>query len=148
MQDLTVTKYLEDDHRRLDAIAQEVGRRLGVRAFSDAARSFGEFAVGLNRHIDAEEQVLFPTFERLTGGPGGPTIVMRSEHVDIRQLMKDVSGALRDENASLASQKLGELVELLGAHNRKEEGMLYPVADGALGTPAARAALVREMQAI
>jgi hemerythrin-like domain-containing protein len=146
MQDLTVTSYLGEDHRRLDAIVEEVGQRLREKDFPEAARRFGEFVSGLNRHIEAEEHVLFPAFEELTGASGGPTAVMRGEHIDIRGLMDAVTTALRDEVASSAEEALRALVQLLASHNHKEERMLYPMTDNALGSADARAALVRTMR--
>ena len=146
MPNSTVTSYLQEDHRRLDIIAEEVGQKVREGALPDAARRFEEFVSGLNRHIDVEENVLFPTFEELTGSPKGPTIVMRAEHRDIRRLMDAITAALRGEAASAAADGLVSLARLLASHNHKEEYVLYPMTDNALGSAEARAALVRKME--
>lgn len=143
----TVTEYLEGDHRRLDAILHEVERLVGVSSFPKASLRFGEFACGLRRHIDVEEGVLFPDFERMTGMTMGPTTVMRGEHVQIRRLMDDVAAALTAGDAAATGLAIHGLTEVLIAHNMKEERMLYPMADQAAGSERARDDLVKRLQA-
>ncbi|MCC6132437.1 MAG: hemerythrin domain-containing protein, partial [Acidobacteria bacterium] len=145
----SVTEYLERDHRRLDAIIPEVERLAGERSFPEAGERFAEFVCGLGRHIDAEEQVLFPAFEQITGmTQGGPTYVMRAEHVDIRRLMGEVSAALATADASGAERSIRGLLETLGLHNIKEERMLYPMADQAARDDQTRDDLVKRLQAV
>lgn len=142
----SVTGYLQADHDRLDAIALEVVRLAAEGSFAEARRRFGEFACGLGWHIDVEEQVLFPAFEEKTGMTRGPTTVMRAEHVDIREHMRRVTAALEASDAAATKAALGELTALLGAHNMKEERMLYPMTDRALGGADAQEALVRRIE--
>lgn len=144
----TVSDHLERDHKRLDAIVARVQELLAAGSFPDASERFAEFTCGLGRHIDAEEQVLFPAFEELTGmTSGGPTFVMRGEHVEIRRLMDAATGALRGADAAEAEETLHGLVAILGTHNMKEERMLYPMADRAAGSDSARSDLVKRIQA-
>lgn len=143
----SVTSYLQSDHERLDAIVPVVIRLANEGSFAEARRRFGEFACGLGWHIDVEEQVLFPAFEGLTGMTRGPTTVMRMEHVEIRERMGQVTSALAAGDAAATVAGLGALTAALGAHNVKEEQMLYPMTDRALGTPEAREKLVRKVEA-
>lgn len=129
---MTVTGYLQSDHVRLDTLIDEVRTSLGARAFARARGLLLEVTRGLSRHIDAEEQILFPAFERATRMTGGPTAVMRREHVDIRRLLDAVLVTLEAEAEAPANAAIDELVEVLGAHNRKEEHVLYPMTDRAL----------------
>lgn len=142
-----VTEFLEGDHRRLDAILPDVECLLAAGSFADAGARFAEFTCGLGRHIDVEEQVLFPAFEEMTGMHGGPTMVMRSEHVGIRRHMSEAAGALQAADAAAAGAALRELADALATHNVKEERMLYPMADQAAGSDRARDELVRRLQA-
>ncbi|MFY3745560.1 DUF2249 domain-containing protein [Anaeromyxobacter sp. Red801] len=139
----TVTGYLEADHRRLDAILPEVERLAAVGEYRDAARRFAEFASGLDRHIDAEEQVLFPTFEGATGMTSGPTQVMRMEHVQIRERMREATESLHREDAGGLAAAVGGLTQVLSVHNMKEEHMLYPMSDRAVQGDAHRQLLDR-----
>lgn len=143
-----VTEFLEADHRRLDAIVVGVRRHMAEGAFQRAGERFAEFVCGLNRHIDIEEQILFPAFEKATGMAGGPTVVMRHEHVEIRRHMGEATAALRAGDASAAGEAIDALEGVLGEHNMKEEQILYPMADKSAGDDRARDDLVKRMQAM
>ena len=142
-----VTEYLATDHRRLDAIVAEVRSLVDARSFPQAGARFTEFRCGLDRHIDIEEQTLFPLFEQMTGmRNAGPTFVMRREHVDIRQLMDDTMAALQTADRAQADAALDSLMDVLASHNMKEERVLYPMIDRAAGGDAARDDLVKRLQ--
>jgi iron-sulfur cluster repair protein YtfE (RIC family) len=142
----SVTEYLQSDHVRLDAIMAEVERLTRTASFVEARAAFGSFVAGLDWHIDVEEQVVFPAFEELTGTPRGPTTVMRMEHVDIRGHMQRVTAALGTQSVDAVGNALRELTTLLATHNMKEERMLYPMTDRALGTPTAQEELVQRVE--
>ena len=144
----TVSEYLQQDHRRLDAIVSEVVRLADSGSFPEAVTRFAEFACGLNRHIDAEENVLFPTFEKMTGMSGGPTTVMRVEHVEIRRWMGLGAAALDARDVAGVKRAVSGLTGVLSVHNMKEEQILYPMTDQAAGGERERDDLVRRMQAL
>jgi uncharacterized protein (DUF2249 family) len=144
----TVSEHLAADHDRLDALFREA-RQLAVEGrFEDARARFDEFACGLSQHIDAEESVLFPAFEEKTGIRGGPTRVMRSEHIDIQAQLGAVSAAIGQRDRARFEGAASLLVEVLGAHNMKEEQMLYPMTDDAAGGDREREELVRLIEAV
>lgn len=142
----TVTEYLEADHRRLDAILPDVERLAAAGEYPDAARRFAEFESGLGRHIDVEEQILFPTFESATGMAGGPTQVMRMEHVQIRDWMRAASDSLARGDGGRLAEAVGGLTQVLSAHNMKEEHMLYPMTERAVQGEAQRRQLVERLR--
>jgi len=76
----SATRCLEVDHRKLDVILDEVERAAAAGRFPQAHEQFVRFAVGLLRHIDAEENVLFPQLTEADEGATGPISVMRLEH--------------------------------------------------------------------
>lgn len=141
----SVTGYLQADHQRLDAIIPLVERLADAGSFAEARARFGEFACGLDWHINVEEEVVFPFFEAKTGMTRGPTTVMRAEHKDIREHIKRVIAALDAGEAAPMGDALGELTTLLAAHNMKEERMLYPMTDRAIDTFEAQERLVRRI---
>jgi hemerythrin-like domain-containing protein len=143
-----VSDFLGGDHRRLEAILSAVEGLVESGAFVEAAARFAEFVCGLSRHIDMEETVLFPAFEEKTGMANGPTPVMRAEHVEIRLLLGVLTGALAASDASAFSAADRQLHEVLGAHNDKEERILYPLSDRVAGGERERDELVRKMQAV
>ncbi len=130
----SIHEALEWDHDRLDARLEAA---FGAREREELARAgelFAEFALGLRRHIRFEEELLFPAFEAHTGQPPhtGPTGVMRAEHREIEALLEALA-----EAASLPGQAAEvlreDLVRILGWHNQKEEGVLYPQIDESVG---------------
>jgi iron-sulfur cluster repair protein YtfE (RIC family) len=128
----TLTECLQRDHRRLDAILTESKAHAAAGRFSDAADRFTTFLQGLERHIDAEEDVLFPALSEQAPQMGGPMGVMRAEHIEIRDLMATLAIALATSDPTWRSTVCA-LEEVLSGHNIKEERVLYPTADEALG---------------
>jgi hemerythrin-like domain-containing protein/uncharacterized protein (DUF2249 family) len=142
----TVSECLGTDHRRLDAIFLEVDRLVRQGRMLEAAPLAAEFVCGLERHIEMEEQVLFPEFEAQTGIVGGPTEVMRQEHRMIRSDLHEIAEALAEQDEARFRAAADALLETLGSHNLKEERILYPMTDRSSGSPVARDELVRRMQ--
>jgi uncharacterized protein (DUF2249 family) len=142
-----VSEYLGRDHDRLDAILEDALRRAAGGDVAGARASFGEFASGLVHHIKAEENVLFPAFEQLTGMRGGPVVVMHHEHRMIGRLLETGKAALAADDPKAFASAVAELVSVLGPHNAKEEGVLYPMTDGSLAGERDRDDLVRALQA-
>jgi len=125
-----VTELLGVDHSRLDAALADAKRLLVSGEMGAARERFGVFREGLERHIEAEEQVLFPVFDDLSGAAqGGPTAVMRAEHTELRKLMTEVAGVLEAEAAEGLTTPLAALTARIYAHNGKEERILYPMTD-------------------
>jgi uncharacterized protein (DUF2249 family)/hemerythrin superfamily protein len=131
-----VQAFLGADHLRLDALLAQ------ARATSGEPRleAFRAFAVGLTRHMEMEERELFPTFERVSGA-AGPVAVMNQEHQAFRAALRDCS----DPGRADFEQWAGHLETALGAHNRKEERIIYPTTDAKL-SDSERAGLVLAMQ--
>lgn len=142
---LTVSGYLGDDHRRLDALFADTAKLVAAADYAAAAARFAEFATGLDRHIEQEEQILFPVFEQATGMTQGPTTVMRHEHVAIRALLVEIRAAIAEGERARFQAAAQELGAVLGDHNMKEERILYPMTDRAAGPGLPD--LVRRMQA-
>jgi hemerythrin-like domain-containing protein len=133
----TVTALLQDDHERLDALVDDLRTSVAKAAFAEAREGFVAFASGLRRHIDVEEQVLFPAFEAATGMRShGPTAVMRAEHADIRRLLDRTAAALEKADATALGEATDALTALLAEHDQKEEHVLYPMTDRVLGAGA------------
>lgn len=126
----SVAGFLGADHDRLDALLADAaggGGSAGDRG-SDAIR---DFISGLRCHIAWEEEILFPAFEARTGmADAGPTAVMRMEHDRIEQLLAALEiRADADADAGDLDGLIADLVAILGAHNGKEEMILYPWID-------------------
>ncbi len=125
-----VTALLGVDHRRLDTVLADAKRSLAAGEVAAARARFGEFRAGLEHHIEAEEQILFPVFEDMIGAAqGGPTAVMRAEHGELRRLMAEVARGLDAVPEEGLTTPLAALTARIYAHNGKEERILYPMTD-------------------
>lgn len=125
----TVTELLSEDHRRLDTLLAEAKAATSARDLARARARFVAFRAGLERHIEAEEQVLFPAIERLSDVAVGPTGVMRQEHLELRRLMEEVAASFDAGGRLGLSTPLAALTARIYAHNGKEERILYPLSD-------------------
>jgi hemerythrin-like domain-containing protein len=124
--------FFTADHRVCDELWAEVEAAVERDDRAAARAAFARFDAVTRRHLDMEEQVLFPELERATGMTEGPTRVMRAEHAQMRGLL--------DQMARAADRDLDELVEhgdtllmLTQQHDMKEEGIVYPMAEAHLG---------------
>jgi hypothetical protein len=103
-----ITRYLSDDHRRLDALLRE--------ATADAAHivagPYETFRRGLLRHIGVEEKILLPAVQRARGGePATAATRLRLDHGAIAALLVP----------SPTPTILATLRDILTAHNLLEE---------------------------
>lgn len=148
----SVTQLLGDDHRHLDDVLADAKRALATADLPHAAARFAEFRAGIEHHIVAEEHVLFPLLESLTGASSsGPTHEMRVEHAEIRTLLAEVTvGLLNGAAAVLAAlaTPLALLTALLLAHNDKEARIVYPASDRAARAAGALDGLLVRLQTI
>jgi iron-sulfur cluster repair protein YtfE (RIC family) len=75
-----------------------------------------------------------------------PIEIMCSEHAQMRRLLADLGQAVDARDTPTFLGILETLHFLVQQHNYKEEGIIYPMADGALPEQAAdMAALLREV---
>ena len=131
-----LTDFLTNEHRDCDALFADAEHAAHEGDLAAAGSAFAAFAESLRQHLAIEEEVLFPAFEARTGMAGGPTAVMRMEHVQMRTLLEQLQRAL-DAGSLDDFLGLGETLNVLvQQHNMKEEQMLYPMCDRALGDQA------------
>ncbi len=125
--------FFTEDHRRCDTLwaAVEAAADGGDAATLQAA--WAPFAAAMERHFKMEEEVLFPTFERATGMRGGPTMVMRAEHTQMRGLLAQMAEAAAAGEIDDVVDHGDTLLMLTQQHNVKEEGILYPMSEQVLG---------------
>lgn len=143
----SISDYMQKDHAEIDAIA---GRAAGAAASGDLpgmAREGAQFLDRLERHIEVEEELLFPAFEERTGmTEAGPSLQMREEHVPMQEHLRAMREAIQAGDAAAWQRASEPLLELLVPHNQKEEQMMYPMLDDALGPDAST--LLDEVRAI
>ena len=125
-----VTEALVWDHARLDALEAAAFEARARGALVQAREIFTDFAHGLRRHIDFEEQLLFPEFDTRCHleGENGPSAVMRAEHRAITALLCVMEREIDDPEAPIELSR-AELRRIQRDHDLKEEQILYPALD-------------------
>ncbi len=126
--------WMAADHDRLDELWD---RAIALRATDrpGSIRAVQEFAEGLREHIQVEEELLFPHFERGSDASARRlTDFMREEHRQIVDALATLSSRV-DAGAGDVEDAEALLRNLLWAHNALEEGKLYPWFDERVDRP-------------
>jgi len=145
MATTTIAEFMAQDHDRLDDIFKQF-QTIKKQDASKARSLFQEFLIGLHRHIVWEEDILFPVFEAEAEmvQDHGPTGVMRNEHRLIKHFLKQIEAKLAEGDHATEEAEEG-LLQVLTAHNVKEEKILYPWIDNCVSDEE-RASLLTKME--
>ena len=127
----SLTDFFTHDHRACDAAWTEL-ENTSPDDEQLLQQRWQRFSLLMERHMDWEERVLFPAFERKTGMNGGPTQVMRAEHEQMRALLRQMAGRAAVGELDELLDQGDTLLMLIQQHNIKEESVLYPMAEGVL----------------
>ena len=128
-----IAQFMTEDHNHCDDLFVEAENAVADQDWPMALETFQRFAHATLRHFTWEEEILFPAFETQAGMAGGPTYIMRSEHDQMRDALAAMEQALTARDASRFLGMSETLLMLMRQHNMKEEGILYPMMDQALG---------------
>ena len=129
----TISSFLTSDHRACDEEFANLENAVALDDWNDSQVKLNKFISDLLHHFDMEEKVMFPTFEEVTGMTQGPTMIMRMEHDQMRQLLNDLQEDLEKKDRKHFFGVSESLMMLMQQHNMKEEQMLYRMADAHLG---------------
>ncbi|MEK6815044.1 MAG: hemerythrin domain-containing protein [Nitrospirota bacterium] len=141
MQNLTATKTLGEEHRRvwplldnLANIAESLSPgstdEASIRRYAEAVQKIED---ELDIHLLREEKILFPPLEAFLPRDSGPLAVMLAEHEDLRSdkaRMKELLAAGPRADAGLQLRETAlRFVSVLKAHIQKEDNILFPMAE-------------------
>ncbi len=142
----TILEFMSIDHDRLDNKIKMYSTEKLVNV-ERAEDIFLSFKSELERHIVWEEDILFPVFEKKTGiKDGGPTSVMRTEHIQIKNHLQEIKKKLHAKKIQDPCKEEVALFKVLESHNQKEENILYPGIDN-LTSEREKELLIKQMSA-
>jgi hemerythrin-like domain-containing protein len=130
----TISSIFSANHRHCDEMFSRCEDHMQQHEWQQAKEVFTEFAREMEQHFSKEEDVLFPALVEQTGNAVGPTQVMRMEHKDMRQLMKDMHEDIEKQDDGHYLGLSETLLVMMQQHNMKEENILYQMADNVLAT--------------
>ncbi len=135
-----ITDSFTHDHHHCDRLLAAAESSLGGGDWVAITAATEALSAAMNRHFALEEEVLFPQLASVFLIAANPIEVMCSEHAQMRVLCEDLAEAVGRHEREDCLGILETLHFLAQQHNYKEEGVLYPMADGALPERAAEIA--------
>ena len=129
----TIKGFLSEDHGRCDELFAKMEDAV-TQSIENAKEAYDAFAEATERHFQMEERVMFLEFEQKTGMTQGPTMVMRMEHSQMRNILEDLKADIEKKDKNHFFGVSESLMMLMQQHNMKEEQMLYKMADMHLGS--------------
>jgi iron-sulfur cluster repair protein YtfE (RIC family) len=129
---VSISEFFSAQHRACDRLFEKMEAAVSQDDWPQAESLYKELSRDTLQHFSNEEEGLFPLFEEKTGMQAGPTQVMRSEHIELRELLQRMGDAVRDKDQAEALGTAETFFLFLQQHNVKEEQVLYPMADQAL----------------
>ena len=133
---LSISHLMIPDHRKCDELYAELEEVVVAKDWPQAEKLMIKFTDSMQKHLDAEEDLIFPEFEKKTGQTQGPTYVMKMEHQQMKDIMERLTKILTEDGSENAYDEVVGLMEtlmiLMQQHNMKEEQMLYIMADQVL----------------
>ncbi len=144
---MSTTTPLFQHHKHCDELFAGAEEACANGNWEAGEKVFALLLDQLETHFTSEEEILFPAFESATGMTSGPTEVMRGEHRQMRDLLAQMQGALTARDGDTFGGAAETLLILMQQHNMKEENILYPMCDNALGASDVGASLVERLKA-
>jgi hemerythrin-like domain-containing protein len=136
----TIRHQHAEMRRRLaevEALVAPLGAGVPDRARARAVLRF--FKREWERHMDAEERLLYPAVDGVVGGSERFTSVLRREHLIVRRWVVHLETASRGgDDLRLFAQRAENLIGMLYAHMETEEAVLLPLVDFAPATATRR----------
>ncbi len=126
---MSISEFMSKDHKACDLLFAEAENAASEENWDSANQALTAFVRAMSRHFGVEELELFPAFEQATGMQGGPTQMMRMEHVQMRELFAEMQYALEQKNSDDYLGAAETLLILMQQHNVKEEQILYGMID-------------------
>jgi iron-sulfur cluster repair protein YtfE (RIC family) len=138
-----IAREFTADHEKCDAEFAALEGAVSREDWPRAAQHLERFCADMRRHLDTEEQSVFPGIEAHTGSGAGPVAVMRMEHDQMRELLEGLEAAVHARDGGEVLGIADTLLVLMQQHNIKEEQILYALADDLLDEAARGEAIGR-----
>ena len=129
----SIQQVMSHDRKRCDTLFAEAALCASKDKWDETLELANKFADAILFHFQHEEEILFPAFEDKTGMTSGPTVMMRHEHEQMRELINELKTAAENRNQDRYLGLSETLLIFMQQHNMKEEQILYPMIDTECG---------------
>ena len=123
---MDILEGLTREHREMEALLAELeGSTHHLPAWEAAAKRFFH---AVHRHEAAEERILFPAIHAASREARDCLETLEAEHRRIIETSYNLKRALETRDPVLVASSTTALGQLVRAHWRREEQLLFPVA--------------------
>ena len=121
----SITQLLTTGHRLLNVLLIEARVALADEDWPDVANLVEEFATRLQRHMHAEETIVFPRLSRLNPGSEPALGQCIQAHSEIKTHIDSIREGIGRRDRARCARSLGQLIDFLSCHCRDEERSVY-----------------------
>ncbi len=124
---LKVSQYMSDHHKLMGRLFDNY-RLLRKGKKNKTLQSFNDFSTQLLRHIECEEEIIFPLIETKFNPVSVPTYMLRKQHIQIKKYLGEILFKLTERINNSEELEQG-MKKLLDCHNATEEYTIYSWID-------------------
>ena len=117
-------------HRLFHSLLTEARLALVEEDWLDVLRRLNEFAARVERHMRAEEDVLFPQLALLKPEASAALSQCRREHAEINVRIRAALDRAGEHDKAQCAQTLSQLIDFLSSHCWAEERCVYSLTNG------------------
>ncbi|MFA6427357.1 MAG: hemerythrin domain-containing protein [Candidatus Magasanikbacteria bacterium] len=124
-----IQEFMDADHAHVDHLWSDfLAEKHNPQKALELCKKFYSH---IKKHIDIEDNVLFPRFDEFTGlsTEEGPTYIARRDHTSILKLIKQVEDACTRNDVGEIERVAEHLGKALHKHRERENLIQYPVLD-------------------
>lgn len=126
------SNWLVHDHRKYDALLSECEMAAEMADWKGAIDLFNKFVAELKLHMQMEDEVLYPFFEKEVSGASEKIEVLAEEHDEIVRLLRDLVSVIKAKNIEHFLESLLPLHEVMNEHNEHEESVFLNMGNDSL----------------
>lgn len=126
---VSIQDVMTHDHKKCDEYFVQAENFALQQDWDNTLLMTKKFHQALQLHFNQEEDKLFPAFENATGMYEGPTMMMRHEHKQMKELLDELLKSAVEKNSDRYHGLSETLHIFMQQHNMKEEQILYPMID-------------------
>lgn len=120
--------WLNHDHQQFESAVYRCRTVCDIADWDKLRDQFDDFVIAYELHVRAEEELLFPYYERREGASREPTESLRADHAQIFRVVGQISARLERAEWTRIPDELSRLYQVLARHHEMEEKIFLPMA--------------------
>ena len=113
--------WLVHDHRKYDEMLTECEIAAEMADWKDAVNLFNKFTDELKSHMQLEDEIIYPLFEKKSADAEDAITELHEQHDDLVRLLTDLVYVMKNKNIDHFMESLIPLHKIMNEHNKYEE---------------------------